>query len=836
MPRNHRNIQIDSYVHDDKKRTNNPPVGLVSEATDKSSGTRTKYNHDPHIDPQLNWAGKQEGTSFEVPDVSLHVHERIDPRRIIKSFLRKDDRPRQVSLFEEPENEPPLSQAIDFYHHDQDWTNRLIAGDSLLVMNSLLQKEGMAGKVQTVYIDPPYGVKYNSNFQAFVDKTGVKDNNDSDIPAEPEMIQAFRDTWELGIHSYLTYLKDRLLLSRELLTESGSCFVQISDENLHHVREICDEVFGAQNFCSVIAFRKTSGFSSGLLDSVVDYLIWYAKDKKQVKYRPLFVEKEPPIRDANFRFVELASGERRAMTAEERDNPSLIPAGARIFRYDNLTSDGASSTDSTFVFEGSEYRPGANLHWKTTLQGMERLVSQRRIAKAGRQLAYIRYYDDFPYRRSPNVWDDTATGGFGDTKLYVVQTTVKTLVRCILMTTDPGDLVFDPTCGSGTAAFAAESWGRRWITCDTSRVAISLAKQRLMTAKYPYYKLAHSGEGVSSGFEYKRAPHLTLGSIANNEPTQDEVLYDQPNVERDKVRVSGPFTVEAVPSLRTKPFDGSELKFERTGDEVSRLGETGNQAEWRDELKATGIRATGGKIIEFSRIDPAEGTHYIHAIGEILEEGNTNKTAVISFGPDYGPIEQRQVEEVINEARELADKPDFVIFAAFQFDPEAAKDIDQIEWSGVQILKAQMSVDLLTADLRKKRSSNQSYWLIGQPDVDLIRTPEGTYKVKVNGFDYYNPVTGEVDSGSTKRVAMWFLDTNYDERSLLPNQVFFPMSGPRKDWTSLVRALNGAVDQELVEAFVGVESLPFKPGDNKKCAVKIIDDRGIESFVIKELH
>ncbi len=402
--------------------------------------------------------------------------------------------------------------------------------------------------------------------------------------------------------------------------------------------------------------------------------------------------------------------------------------------------------------------------------------------------------------------------------------------------------MLDPTCGSGTTAYVAEQWGRRWITCDTSRVAITLAKQRLMTAKFDYYELAHPLEGIRSGFKYKTVPHITLKSIANDEPPQQETLYDQPYIEKGKVRITGPFTVEAVPSLRVKPFDGKEPKLEITNEQLARTGETGKQAEWRDELKATGIRAIGNKVISFSRIEPMIATKFLHAEGEILEEDGTNKKAYISFGPDYGPLEQRQVELAINEARSLKSKPDFVIFAAFHFDPEAAKDIDQINWQGVKVLKAQMSVDLLTKDLRKKRSSNQSYWLIGQPDVEVIKikacpheSGELKYKVKVNGFDYYDPISGEIISKGTRHIAMWFLDTDYDERSLYPEQVFFPEGDSKRDWTRLAKALNGEVDEELIEHFRDVESLPFSIGEHKKIAVKIIDNRGIESFVIKKL-
>lgn len=426
--------------------------------------------------------------------------------------------------------------------------------------------------------------------------------------------------------------------------------------------------------------------------------------------------------------------------------------------------------------------------------------------------------------------------GLTTEKIYVVQTSPKAIQRCLLMTTDPGDLVLDPTCGSGTTAYVAEQWGRRWITCDTSRVAITLAKQRLMTAKFDYYELAHPLEGIKSGFKYKTVPHITLKSIANNEPAKEETLYDQPFVERSKVRVTGPFTVEAVPSLRVKPFDGKEPKLEVTSEQLSRTGETGRQAEWRDELKATGIRSTGGKVISFSRIEPMIATRFLHAEGEILDDAGVNKCAYISFGPDYGPLEQRQVEEAIKEARSLKDKPDFVIFAAFHFDPEAAKDIYQINWKGMKILKAQMSVDLLTKDLRKKRSSSHSYWLIGQPDVEVVKQKDGKFKVKLNGFDYYDPVTGEIISKGTKHIAMWFLDTDYDERSLYPSQVFFPEGDSKRDWTKLAKVLNGEVNEELMEVFRGTESLPFSAGEEKKIAVKIIDNRGIESFVIKRLE
>ncbi|MDD4956274.1 MAG: DNA methyltransferase [Candidatus Omnitrophica bacterium] len=838
MPRGRKkqtkDIKVDAYTHKGRKRRNNPHVGLVSSATDKLNG-RTKYKHDPYIDPFLSWAGKAEGMSFDIQNVSLHIHERIDPKRLTKAFLKKKEQKQfQLDLFEQPDNDPPLTKAIDFYKHDQDWANRLIAGDSLLVMNSLLKKEGMAGKVQMVYIDPPYGIKYNSNFQPFVNKRDVKDNNDADIPAEPEMIQAFRDTWELGIHSYLTHLRDRLLLVRDLLHESGCCFVQIGDENVHHIREVMDEVFGPQNFITQISFRKkTMDFGAKYVEGMMDYLVLYSKQKEKLKFRKLFVPQN--IEGVpNWTFVELPDGTSRKMTNDEWHNHSLLPQGSKVFRNAALWPSGyASNMDFPVEFEGKVYNPVKGRCWSTTQEGMQRLIDQKRIIAAGDNLYYKLYFSDYPVMAINNLWSDTS-GPKGIR--YIVETSPTVIERCMLMVTDPGDLVFDPTCGAGTTAYVAEQWGRRWITCDTSRVAITLAKQRLMTAQYDYYELAHPNEGIKSGFKYKTVPHITLGSIANNEPPKEETIYDQPVIEKGKVRVTGPFTVEAVPCLRVKPFEGNEPKVEATREELARTGETGKQAEWRDELKTTGIRATGGKIIQFSRLEPMLATRFLHAEGEILDSDGKNKRAYISFGPDFGPLEQRHIEEAIKEARALKAKPDFVIFAAFHFDPEAAKDIDQINWPGVLILKAQMSVDLLTKDLRKKRSSSHSYWLIGQPDVEITKAKDGKYKVKVHGFDYYNPISGEIESKGTKNIAMWFLDTDYDERSLYPDQVFFPEGDSKRDWSKLAKSLKSEVNEDLLDKFSGVDSIPFPAGENKKIAVKIIDTRGIESLVIKKLE
>lgn len=982
---------IETYAHTGKERVNNPPVGLVTPDTDKDAGKKT-YAYDPHLDPQLQWAGKAEHTSFEVPTVSLHVHERIDPRTIVEAVRKRNGSKPQMSLFAAPEENPPIRQAIEFYKHRHNWTNRLIAGDSLLVMNSLLEKEGLGGKVQMVYIDPPYGIRYGSNFQPFVNRREVTDGKDEDLTSEPEQIRAFRDTWELGIHSYLAYLRDRLLLARELLHESGSCIVQIGDENVHRTGLAMDEIFGAENRVATISYATTGASSTSTLPEVADYLLWYAKDRKHSKYRQLY---EPLTRAAVIEsfswhvMVELPDGQCRKPTPEERFDPDrYLPKDARIYARLPLDSQGVSTTGRSEPYEWNDriFHCAKDRHWSiSNPEGLDQLAKLGRLEALERQssLRWKQYENEVPGRRINNIW---AAPMSPDDKRYVVQTATKAIQRCMLMTTDPGDLVFDPTCGSGTTAFVAEQWGRRWITCDTSRVALTLAKQRLVAAVYDYYELAHSQEGVGSGFKYKTVPKVSPKILAKEEPSSPIMLYDQPRVDKTKTRVTGPFTVEAVPAPTVKPLD--EIVDEQPADQsVARTGQTLRQADWRDELFRTGIRGKAGQRISFARLEPMPGTKWLHAEGETrpdsagadrIRDGGTASNperVVVSFGPDHAPMEQRQIALAIEEAQNLVPKPKIIIFAAFQFDPEAAKDIDETNWPGVTLLKAQMNADLLTDDLKKKRASNESFWLIGQPDVvvvseewlvdsmkeavapyeviaklsgvgsleeirslgrddlslfvaiaerrdlwDAVATDAGgsvdtgqrrrrpsaarngrvsalpgrgaglpgrigdaadfvrelgafTKKerkqrvdrlrgsreitdrarqiapsltgslstihysqVTIHGFDYYNTKTGNVESGGKDRIAMWMLDPDYDGRSLFPRQVFFPMAGDEGGWSKLAKNLKAEIDTDLIETYRGTTSLPFKAGENNRIAVKIIDDRGIESLKIIEVE
>jgi len=644
-------------------------------------------------------------------------------------------------------------------------------------------------------------------------------------------------------------------LARELLSERGSVFVQISDENLHHVREIMDEVYGLNNLICIICVQKAPYATSNTLPIVNDYLCWYAKDKTKLKYRQLFKSKEELSSLDLYRLALSPDGRTYRPLTNEETVTGILEKGWKRYRLVSLISQGASANPEPFEFNGKTYYPPTGNHWKVRAENLKRVAAQNRIQETTNSIQFRSFIDDFPISIIHNIWTDTITGSFNDPKIYVVQTNSKVVERCLLMATDPGDLILDITCGSGTTAFASEQWGRRWITCDTSRVSITLAKQRLMTAMFDYYELAQPTEGVGSGFKYKTVPHITLGSIANNEPAPQETLYDQPLTDKKRCRITGPFTVEAVPSPVAKSFDELETEnpaasadlpaFNPADASISRSGETLRQSEWRDELLRAGVRAKGGNLIEFSRVEPLSGTRNLQAEAETkpslrsaepvevsgAEGTDKPKRVAVCFGPEHAPLEQRTVELALEEAAHLFPKPEMVLFCAFQFDEEAAKDIDETNWPGVTLLKAQMNADLLTDDLKKKRSSNESFWLIGQPDVLMKETTEnGKYIVEILGFDYYNPKTGTVESGGKADIAMWLLDTDYDGRSLFPSQVFFPMTSSSEGWSRLAKNLKAEIDEEKIEAFRGTVSLPFTPG--KAVAVKIIDARGIESLKI----
>ncbi|HOR08369.1 MAG TPA: site-specific DNA-methyltransferase, partial [Candidatus Fermentibacter daniensis] len=568
---------VESIRHKDTRK-NIPTEELRDFVEESESQTRTMlYPRDPSLDPQLVWKGKdeQDRKDLAVPVVPIYIQEKIHPQAIIDQLPRIKTESDAPDLFADFNGLPEdFDQRVDFYKHDGHWSNRMILGDSLLVMTSLAEKEGLKGKVQCIYIDPPYGIKFGSNWQVSTRKRDVKDGKAEDASRQPEQVRAFRDTWKLGIHSYLSYLRDRLVVARELLTESGSVFVQIGVENVHLVRNLLDEVFGTENFCSLITFIKTSSQTDNLMASVSDYLLWYAKDRQSVKYRQPYIERSlSDAVDGAYNRVESKDGIRRILTPMEKADPARISDGSRVYRLQILTSQ-SPGTRYAVEIEGRSIYPSTG-YWKTDLPRMKKLISARRVEVAGNSISYVRYAADFPLFPITDFWDDTGWS-LGAEKTYVVQTGTRIIERCLLMTTDPGDLILDPTCGSGTTAYVAEQWGRRWITCDTSRVALALARTRLMAARYPYYLLEDSSEGIQKeaelagsvparistendirkGFVYKRVPHVTLKSIANNPEIHEgmtreeidaaiarhadtELLVDQPYEDKKTVRVTG---------------------------------------------------------------------------------------------------------------------------------------------------------------------------------------------------------------------------------------------------------------------------------------------------------
>jgi adenine-specific DNA-methyltransferase len=548
--------QVETLRHDEAKRKNIPSAEQQSFIQkEQESPKQVRYPRNRDLDPQLVWRGKdeQDWSDLVVHAPPLYIQEKVHPKALIDDLLRQskqqqhDDGHLTPDLFADFNGIPKGADKTDFYAHDQNWSNRMILGDSLQVMASLAEREGLRGKVQCIYFDPPYGIKFNSNFQWSTTSRDVKDGKADHITREPEQVKAFRDTWRDGIHSYLTYLRDRLTVARDLLTDSGSIFVQIGDENVHRVRAVMDEVFGENNLISEIVVQKTYGFSSDAISNVSDFVLWYAKQHDLLKARPLYREKPYELGKGNATWLLNPDFTCRGVNSLEKDGRSSIPNGAKPYNPDNLLSQGRASEPQPFEYRGVSLDPFTkSSHWKPNYPvGMNRLLHAERIHVAENSFRYRRFHADFAALPYANIWTDTGTGNFTDDKIYVVQTGSKTVERCLLMATDPGDLVLDPTCGSGTTATVAEQWGRRWITIDTSRVALALARARIMGARYPFYLLADSREGqlkeaevtrtapssqpvqgnIRHGFVYERVPHITLKSIANN--AEIDVIWDE---------------------------------------------------------------------------------------------------------------------------------------------------------------------------------------------------------------------------------------------------------------------------------------------------------------------
>jgi adenine-specific DNA-methyltransferase len=809
-------------------RSNIPTAELESFAADEEKRpTIVRYPRDTTLDPQLVWKGKdeQDASDLAVPAVPIYIQETIDPLRLVEE-LRAESEGRQpeaqLDLFGSF-TDLSFSEKVDFYHHPGRWSNRMILGDSLLVMTSLAEKEGLRGQVQTIYIDPPYGIKFGSNWQVSTRDRDVRDGKAEDLTRQPEQVRAYRDTWELGIHSYLSYLRDRLAVGRELLTESGSVFVQIGDENVHLVRAVLDEVFGAENFIAQISVSKTGSLTGEFLSSVTDYLLWYGRDKSRAKYKKLFdLRAEREVED---------------------------------FSADPLKSGGfRTGTTFDYEFQGRTFRCAAGEHWKVTRDGLDRLAVADRLVPLQMSLRFKRYWQDFPVKEFTNVWQ--GFGGAADI-IYVVQTNRRLIERCLLMTTDPGDLVLDPTCGSGTTAFVAEQWGRRWITVDTSRVALALARARLMAAKYPYYLLTDSDAGIRKeaeltgqappstmpatsadvrrGFVYERVPHVTLKSIAQNPEIREgmtreeidraimrnaetELLYDRPYEDRQIVRVSGPLTVESLSPHRVMvdgPEDLAAAAPVLAEDAARFIGTI------LDNLRRAGVQNTKrAERLTFLRLDHYPGV-FVQGIGEYTE-GNATKTVAVAIGPEFGTVGPELIRDASKEAVKIAD---LLVVCGFAFDPLAGEEASTL--GRLTILQARMNPDLSMGDeLLKKTGSGNLFMVFGEPDIEVRTGADGQLTVEIRGLDTYDPTTGAVRSSSVADIASWFLDTSYDGESFFVRHAYF--IGADDPYERLRKALKADISPEAWDSINSTISRPFPRPTTGRVAVKVINHYGDE--------
>ncbi len=892
---------VEAIVHDDK-RVNLPTADAQEFVTPEVEQVRqVVLERDPTLDPQLVWRGKYPDDDIEqaqdlVTDAPpIYIQEKIDPRVLIEDLRRTAAKPQdepELTLFDTFDGLDELD-LVEFYKHPANWSNRMVLGDSLQVMSSLSEREQLRGTVQMIYIDPPYGIKFGSNWQASARRRDVKDGKAEDAAREAEQIKAFRDTWELGIHSYLSYLRDRLLAARELLTESGSCFVQIGDENVHLVRSLMDEVFGPENFVSQIVFVKTGGFSSQHLPRNFDNLLWYGTSLSSMKFHGLFEKYDTDPTTSAYRWVRTPEGVDRALTKQEVSGEQGLPQGI-FYQPTSLNSQGASRAPQPFEFRGRSYRPPSGNHWKASWpDGMGRLAQAGRLHVAKDSLRFRRLATDFPWKSRTSVWTDTATGNFTEDKLYVVQSNAKVVERCMLMCTDPGDLVLDPTCGSGTTAYVAEQWGRRWITIDTSRVALALARQRLMGGRYPYYLLADSEAGrakeeeltgmprpdarprgdIRQGFVYERVPHITLKSIANNPDIRegmtreqideairrhadDEVLYDRPYEDKRAVRVTGPFTVESLSPHRSLAFVGSEDGHRESISE-RRGAEEPDGARFEqmilDNLAKSGVQnGRRGERIEFASLEEYAGRH-IQAVG-VQQDGDGNGTQDgrrigIAIGPQYGTVDQRFVKDAVREAIRANDI-DVLCVLGFAFDAQAGEvteadgvtvdtrkgefaEVDGERRFGViTLLTVRMNVDLLMGESLKKSAAGNLFTVFGEPDITVDAAGDEV-TVELHGVDVYDPTTGQVRPSNTDQIALWMIDTDYDGESFFVRHCYF--TGGGDPYKRLKTALKADIDVDAWASLNSTVSRPFPRPYTGQIAVKVINDYGDEVMKVYQV-
>ncbi len=856
------NKPVKSYKHPASKRTN-----LPTEQTEPFMEDEQKASvvHNPPVRhagsiPRLSWDRDSSHDSLETPAYPLYIHEKLEPSIFINGLREAPDAD-QSGLWDQF-NGFPKNAAYEWYQHQGNWQNRIIRGNSSRVMGSLLAKEGMAGQVQMVYFDPPYGISFKSNFQVSTRSRNVGTGVDA-LPNDQATISSFRDTYKNGIHSYLDGIYRNCVLASELLHESGSLFLQIGSSNVHRLAMLLDEVFGEENRIATIPFAKSGSTSSATLPNVTDYLLWYAKDKSQCKYRQLY---EPLNRQEKLAYMswaaylELSDGSTRPLTEKEKRDVSLVPKGGRIYSRMQLTSIGKSATGLSDDAEinGTTYKCPSNRHWSASIEGLKYMAQIGRLHETPKtgSLRWKIYEDEVPGRRISNLWHRPMSA---DDLHYAVETDEQVIERCISMATDPSDLVLDITCGSGTTAYVAEKWGRRWITTDTSGVAVSLARQRVATGFFEYYVLQDSPEGeelestlssrfttekparatqsqrhtndLSKGFVCKRVPYVSAATLAYEEKAQPTILVDQPYVKKSTIRVSSPFTVESESPYRyiapnATGFSVDDHALDRIASIKSTLEQAG--ISWGDSK---------GPRMRFSEITdwPDAGGHaLITHVGTIEQDGAGDFAslgkAAIAIAPDDMTVSAAYINKAAFAAVNMPGKFGALVVIAFEYEASVrSKDFEQR--GKLRIFKAQANRDLLIENLKDEKDS-YAFVMVGEPDVDVQQPEPGKFTVEVLGFDTYNPAVGNVVPGGAKDIDCWMLDTNYNGESFFARRIHFPNKSTDPQIAKLRKRLGSKLDRKAWDAMLSHKSLPFDRPSTGHIAVRIVTNTHTEMTTV----
>lgn len=840
----------DQYSHPSAKRTNLPTEQTESTMPDAD---RQPLRHVPQMrkideEPILAWNRQPTNENGHAAH-PLYVREKVHPAAFVKLLQGNGPQPQ---LFKDFNGLPSADAAYEWYQHATNWSNRLIHGECTRVMASLLARESMSGNVQMIYFDPPYGMGYKSNFQVSINQRDRTPEAAAGRPCDTRTIRAFRDTYERSIHSYLDLTREKLILMRELLCASGSLFMQIGSENLFRAGLLLDEVFGAENRIALIPFATTSGTSSSTLPNVADFLLWYAKDKPCVKYRQLY---EPLTRSemvaymSSYAMVELEDGSTRRLKVEEREEPdAALPPGSRLYQRVALTSPGVSNTGRSepYLWNGNSWPCPQGEQWRVSMTGMDRLAARGRLdaASEGSTLRWKRYESEIPGRRINNLWHQQMSAS---DKRYVVQTADSVIERCVLMATDPSDLVFDPTCGGATTAVAAEKWGRRWITCDTSPIAISIARQRLSTSTFPYWTLSDSDDGAAeeaklvgvepvrtpehgwgndpaNGFVYERVPQVSARTLAYDLDPNPILLVDQPRRRRGVTRVSSPLTVESEqPWATVIPLDGTDDESVIAHGDFSAAVESALL-----DHSISGGRSGIDMTIRGLEPWPGESELLAWRATYTIGGGAAEHGGAVMVAAEDVTVPGEMIREAAREITDSAERADLLLVVAYAYGSDAPAQVGRIA-----IARAQMNRDLMIRELSSE-TDHEAFVIIGEPDVRVIDgLPGGQMAVEICGYDTFDPATGNASEGGPDDVACWMLDTDHDGESFFARRIHFPGADRDRLIKKLVTTLGSGIDELQRMALTSMRSAPFDPPEAGRIAIKIITATGMEMTSIR---